>query len=454
MSMTPEEVYDALTDKSKDQYLKDISVHLGQLANPINYNKVITVPKDVSLLLIEYRMKCERMAAEMGEHAEVSKAELAHRYFKALKLAGMYAFIDGVSEVTEDTMYSAIKLAEESGKSFSRLVKRERNYVKLAKFIAASGTELTHVDLTEDLPFYKGSASQKADLLQLATAWGYKNQVIIKKSHSSGIEFISGETLQPTDLTAIPIAVSDDVTINYKNMTVPWDKLFRLAQRDNLHWTAHHLREGYRSDENIIPGVGLIVLDVDNGTTLEEVKSLLKDYKALLYTTKRHTPTEHRFRVVLPTNYFLKLDSDDYKEFMTNIYEWLPFPVDETTHDRARKWLTFNGHHEYIDGANVIDVMEFIPKTTRNDERKKSIITMQSLTNLERWFINNTYNGNRSNQLIRYGLMLMDTGKDFATIRESVLQLNDKLQDKLTESEIDTTIMVSISKSITSQSNP
>ena len=446
--MSPQEIYDLLIDTSKNQYIKDISVYLGQLANPVNYNKILTVNKDVSLLLIEYKLHCERLSKELGEYQEVKRSELSHRYFKALKLAGTYAFIDGNDEITEDNLYSAIKLAEESGEAFTKLLNRDRNYVKLAKFIAQSPNEVTHVDLTEDLPFYKGPAAQKADMLQLAIAYGYKHKIIIKRSVSNGVEFLSGETLQPTDINSVSLSVSDDITVNYKNMNVAFDKLYRLAQKNDLHWVVHHLKDGYRSEEHIIPGFNLVVLDVDSGPTINEVKLLLKDYKALIYTTKRHTQTSHRFRIVLPTNYHLNLDTEEYKEFMRNIYEWIPFKVDTGTVDIARKWLTHNGHYEYIDGDNLLDVMEFIPRTTKNDERKKGLLTTQSLSNLERWFVNNTVNGNRSNQLVKYGLVLVDSNKNFSSIRDAVIELNNKLPDKLSEREIDTTIMVTITKAL------
>ena len=450
---TVEEAYTVLTDKSKNQSLVDISAHLGQLANPVNYNKIISIPKASSLLLLEYKQDCERKAELLGETPkyEMIKAETSHRYFKALKLAGVYAFIDGMAEISEDHLYAAMRLAEDSGRSFEEVLNQDKSHIRLAKYIAAAGSELTHSELVEELPFYKGSSAQKADLLTLATSWGYKNQIIIKKNSVSGIEFITGETLQATDLNAIPIAVSNDVVLNFQPLAQPFDRLYRLAQRDDLHWTVHHFKDNYRSDEHVIPGFNLVVLDVDSGVTLDEVRALMKDYRCLLYTTKRHTPTAHRFRLIIPTNYTLKLDSDDYKEFMTNIYEWIPFPVDTGTVDRARKWLTFNGHYEYIDGEKLIDVMEFIPKTTRNDERKKIVLDTQSLSNLERWFINNTSSGNRSNQLIKYGLMLVDTGGDFNSIRDAVLVLNNKLADGLTEREIDTTILVTVSKAITNK---
>jgi len=448
LNLTAAQIYAEITDTGTDAYLKDISAHLGQLANPLNHNKLLTMSDDVGILLIDYRMHCEKLALALGEHQGINKAELEHRYFKVLKLAGVYSFIDGLSEITEDNLYSAIRMAEESGEAFSRLLKRDKNHVKLAKYIADVGNEVTHSDLMDDLPFYKGSSAVKQDMLKTAIEWGYRHHILIKKIFSNGIEFISGETLKNTNMEELPISVSDDITINFKNMVVPFDKLHRLAQKSDLNWTAQHLKDGYRSDDNIIPGFSLVVLDVDDGTTIEEVRLLLKDYKALIYTTKRHTPAAHRFRVVMPTNYFLKLDSQDYKEFMNNIYEWLPFPVDEATNDRARKWLTNNGHHEYINGADLLDVMEFIPQTTKNDIRKKTIMDSQSLSNMERWFIHNTGTGNRSNQLIKYGLMQVDLGHDYVTIRNSIMDLNNKLPDSLTEHEVDSTIMISVSKAL------
>jgi hypothetical protein len=83
-----------------------------------NVNKRIMMSKDTSLLLIEYRLKCEKEANTLPEHEEIKKAEISHRYFKALKLAGAYAFVDNSPELTEAHLYSAIKLTEESGRAF------------------------------------------------------------------------------------------------------------------------------------------------------------------------------------------------------------------------------------------------------------------------------------------------------------------------------------------------
>jgi hypothetical protein len=61
-----------------------------------------------------------------------------------------YAFIEGSYEITEELLYNAIRLTEDSGISFNEILDRDRNYVKLAKYISNIGRDVTLVDLTED----------------------------------------------------------------------------------------------------------------------------------------------------------------------------------------------------------------------------------------------------------------------------------------------------------------
>lgn len=451
---TAEEVYQMLTNSQSNTYLEDLSDKLDQLADIINANKKLTMTKDTSLLLIEYRMRCEKISNALPEHEEIKKAEISHRYFKVLKLAGAYAFIDDSPEVTSDHVYNAIKLAEESGDAFNKLLTRDRPYVKLAKYLGSVRREVTQADLVEDLPFYRGPASQKSEMLSLAIAYGYKNNILIKKAFSDGIEFLRGETLKESHLDSMIMAYSTDMTTNYRNDRGPFDKLHVLTQQPSMHWVSHHLigdeRGGYRNEENAIPGFNLVVIDVDGGVNISTVKMLLKDYKFLLYTTKSHTPEDHCFRLIFPINYELELDAKEFKEFMENIYEWLPFKVDEATGQRARKWLTNPGHYEYNEGQ-VLDALPFIPKTAKNEERKQLLHDQQGMDNLERWVMNNIGDGNRNNMLLRYAMILVDAGFNLDGVRTKVMALNERIADKLEEVEILNTIMVSVIKAISKQ---
>ena len=241
--LTPLEVYNRTTDPTSKIKLVDLSDQLGQLANRVNFNKILSISKDVSLILIEYRLACEAQANAMAMHEEIKKAEITHRYYKALKLAGGYAFIAGSHEVTEDHVYNAIKLAEDSGTAFNKILKRERNYVKLARYIASVGREVTHVDIMEDLPLYKGSESQKREMMTLAIAYGYKNNIIIKRQYNDGIEFLKGESLEETNLDEIIISYSKELADGYLNEIIKFDELEKLTNLSDYNFCSHHFIE-------------------------------------------------------------------------------------------------------------------------------------------------------------------------------------------------------------------
>ena len=447
-TMTENALYDMLTNPKAADYLKELSNKLARLADPINFNQTLSISKDVSLQVLRYKLDCDLLADKMKEHEDIPKAEMSHRYYKALKLAGTYAFIDGSHEVKEAHLHSAIKLVEESGQAFSKILTRERNYVKLAKYLANVGREVTQVDLVEDLQFYRGAEAQKRELMALAIAYGYKNNIIIKKTYDQNIEFLTGESMEVTSLDKLTLSYGTDITKDFKADVAPFDQLHKLVRLPNYHYTAHHFLDGYRNSTNLIQGFNMVILDIDSGVNLLTAQKLLDGYKCLFTTTKRHTPTLNRFRIIMPLSHKVKLSAEVYAQFMENVFNWLPFEVDTATKDCARKWQSFDGSHVYQDGK-LLDATLFIPQTRKEEEQAQVIMDTNGLSNMERWFFLNTDKGNRSNQLIRYALVLVDNGFSIEGARNGVLQFNSKLKDKLTEDEITQTIMVTVIKAVT-----
>lgn len=319
--------------------------------------------------------------------------------------------------------------------------------MKLAKYIASVGTEVTHADLLEALPFYKAGNAARNEMITLATAWGYKKHIIIKKSFIDGIEFFKGETLEETKLDEMIVSYGDHWAYNYLGERVPFDQLSQLTQAQGMHWANHHFKNGHRAEENVIAGFNMVVIDVDEGISLETAHALMKDYKFLTYTTKRHTEEVNRFRLILPINYVLELDSEEYKEFMNNVMGWLPFKTDESANQRAKKWETFDGgtFHYNFDGE-ILDALKFIPKTSKNEQYKQSFRQVESLDNLERWFAQRIANGNRNNQMLKYALALVDNGMSLMDVSKQVHAFNEKINTPLPKDEIDTTILVTVAK--------
>lgn len=448
-SQSPQEIYQRLIQPTNNNAVNKWATQFHKLADPAMYGWKMAVDDDVAIRLLEYKIQCEITADHMADHEEIRKAELSHRYFKALKLAGAFAFVDESNEVELDHLMQAILLVEESGAAFQTILNREKTYVKLAKYISSVGSEVTHADLMEALPFYKSGNAARNEMITLATAWGYKKHIIIKKSFIDGIEFFRGETLEETDLNEIAISYGNHWAYNYLHEAVPFEELHNLTQADGMHWANHQFKNGHRAEENVIAGFNMVVIDVDEGISLETCHDLMKEYKFLTYTTKRHQKGEHgdRFRLMLPINYKLHLDSEEYKEFMNNVMGWLPFTSDESANQRSKKWETFEGgeYHYNFDGE-MLDALPFIPKTSKNEQYRQNFSKVESLDNLERWFAVRIASGSRNNQMLKYALALVDMGMSLMEVSAQVHAFNEKINTPLPKDEIDTTIMVTVGK--------
>ena len=444
-TMDAAEIYRLQTLPKNNAVIQQWATQFHRLADPDMFGWRMEMNDDVAIQLTAYRIQCEQLAEQMAEHEEIKKAEMSHRYFKVLKLAGALAFVDESTEVTMDHLMSSILLAEESGVAFQSILTREKTYAKLAKYIAANNTELTHADLHEALPFYKTSSGARNEMMTLATAWGYKQHIIIKKNFVDGIEFFRGETLEKTNLDELTVSYSDHFAYNYDNVEIPFCDLHTMMTSPGIHWANHHFQKGHRSEENAVAGFNLVVIDVDGGISLDMVHDLMKEYMFMTYTTKRHSESENRFRLVMPINYVLNLDSDEYKEFMNSLMSWLPFTTDESANQRAKKWESFDGAYHYNKG-NLLDALPFIPKTSKNEQFKKEHSKLDSMENLERWFAQRIAMGNRNNNMLKFALVLVDSGMDFASVNSSVHEFNKKLNNPLTEDEINSTIMVTVAK--------
>lgn len=449
-TQSPEEIYRRLIQPTNTLAVSKWADHFYRLADPAMYGWKLQVQDDVAIKLLEYKIECEKAADQLADHEEIRKAELSHRYFKALKLAGALAFCDESSEIEMGHLKQAILLTEECGEAFKSILTREKTYMKLARYIGTHPAELTHADLHEALPFYKSGNAARNEMMTLATAWGYKQHIIIKKSFVDGIEFFKGETLKETNLDEILVSYSDHWAYNYLSEQVPFDQLHNLTQAAGMHWANHGFKHGHRAEENVLAGFNLIALDVDGTANRDMVHDLLKEYKFMTYTTKRHTEQEHRFRLLLPTNYQLMLDADEYREFIDAFLTWLPFQVDSQANQRSRKWASHDAgtYHYNLDGA-LLDILPFIPKTSKNEQYQQAFQKVESLDNLERWFAQRIATGNRNNQMARYAFALVDSGLTLAEVSKHVHAFNNKLNTPLPADEIDTTIMKSVAKRFT-----
>ena len=442
--------YNQMTDTALASDVAEIQRVFAQFAKR-SFNPILQVSADNSIHLIEYQMQCEELADDFKEHMSVHKAEMMHRYYKVLKLAGAYAFADDSKEITKNHLDYAISLVEDSGEAFHAIMRKQGPYERLAHYLANCDAEVTQHELIEELPFYKGSEHQRKDLMTLAMSFGYKNNIIIKKRYADDIEFFSGETLAEVDLDCMTAGISTDIAYNYQTEHPPFTQLYKLTTAPGYHYTSHGFVNGHRKNINAIPGFDLLILDCDGDASISTVKALLEDYTFLISTTKRHTAEINRFRLILPMSHRLKLTPEEHSRFMANVIEWLPFPVDEGAKDIARKWAAHPGHYEYNEGR-TIDATLFIPETKRSDETKAQL-TANGVGNIERWFMAHTSEGNRATHMYRYGMVLVDAGLPVGEIVEKMELFNNSLESPLPEEQFRNGTLRSISQEAKNRGN-
>jgi len=445
------ELVNQMFNSSNDAQLDALSCSLEQLADVSNLNKIVTIEQPEAIYLMEYKIHCDKRAEQLKDHENILRSELENRFFKVLKLAAAYAFRDYSPKITIQHLEASMRLAEDSGEHFARLMQPEFDYEKVAKYLSDCGSNITLPDLEQALPCFRGSKQQKDQMLEYAVAWGYKNNIVIKKLYDGNILFLRGESLKETNVDELIISTSTKLAEGYDNLRIKFDDLAQLGSVNGYHWANHHFDGGYRREDHTLQGFNTIVLDVDGTLPLETAKELLKDYKAFFYTTKRHQDEDQldRYRIILPTNYELELDREEYKMFMDNVMMALPFEMDESCNQRSKKWLTCESVETFSNEGVLFDVLPYIPRTAKNEEREARFKDQKDLDNLERWVLNNTGDGNRNKQLYNYAMVLVESGLQFAEVGAKVRSLNDKLADKLADDELQATILKSIQNKLT-----
>ncbi|UAW01140.1 hypothetical protein [Vibrio phage BUCT194] len=441
-----------LTDTSSDAQLLQLAVDLERLADPVNHNFEVTVPTALMPEILEYQIHCEDIMDSFKSSDEIRRAEARGRYYKTLRLAGAFAFLDSSPDMTLAHWEAAVKVAELSANCFYDMLDIDPPHARLAKYLAECKEPMTHADLMEELPYFPKAVGAQRDLIKLAIAHGHKNNIIIKRTIQDDIDFIQGEALQTNDINNFNAIISwtdstfPGISEGFNNQVCPWDKLDVLTTRPDAHWCSHHFLDGIRRTSHVIQGFNTIVIDVDGTTTIDQARTVLKDYAYHMYTTKRHDESAHRFRIVLPMSHTLKLSPDEYKEFMNNVLEFLPFDTDEQTSQANRKWLSNSNGIVFNNDGKLFDVLPYIPKTKKNEERKSFIDSSSSMDKLERFFYSQSEEGNRNNVLFKFGAALIDAGYQLDDLVLKVKTFNSKLPKPLSEDELNNTVLNSIQR--------
>lgn len=203
----------------------------------------------------------------------------------------------------------------------------------------------------------------------------------------------------------------------------------------NLHkvtkmyeYSATNFHEGKRSN-NFAIGVSSIILDFDDGLTLNSAKKLFEEYIALIITTKSHLKNKNglvsdRFRVILPLNYSI-IDTNYYMSIMAKIVRF--FKSDKACTDAARYYYPNKDQITYYSkGTKFFNPSRFDDFSKREKEiiYRKDIQLNKSSQKYESEIYRVDLNKFRNNQITYY----LNGDKRIDTLSSVVENINEDVQ--------------------------
>lgn len=400
----------------------------------------------------DYMMKNTNDSIEISDFSMLHKIYTKNKFWLSLKVSGLIAVSKFHNEVTLEDYQEAINIVEDSAIDFDAMLNRPEKYELIVDWLMDQDKAENEYTLTQALPFYKDIKSKK-QFWDLAKGYAYENNITLMIEDKRNLTFYQAKAKKKTDLNEpLVFGYSTHMTEGfYSNDDILWTDFHKVVQKDGICYSAHTFKNGYRKKENAIAGTNLLILDIDDGATVEMAKLLFEDYTYLIATTKSHLKEKNgivaeRFRIIFPMANTYDLDSEQYSKFMANIMEDLPIEVDKACKDSARCYYASEGEHWYNEGI-LFDADKYIPNTQEEEQYRKkgSALAKKNINGISQYIIRNEHSG-RNNSLIKLGLLLMDKGFTHDEAKDEILRVNKQFSNPLAESEIARTIFKTIER--------
>lgn len=354
---------------------------LLDLIVPENEGLVLSMSDEAKDMMYEFKSSSELLATEFKD--SIMSAEYNGRHFKCAKMAGMYAFISGRKQVEVEDVEYAINLTVNSTESLKRIVrgqsKLERLYLKirgLNRFVDTNEaldfgiypTTMTkgikqHFLELEDLSYKYGDAYE---VMEVGSMLSVKIRQLISTNSDSCIMSFS-----------LPQDGKPNHGDGYFKKELPFKEIPEWITQKDMCYSPVEFRNGKRNNESTMPLSNMIVLDVDDGMSMDYAKELFADYYAIIAPTRNHQKEKggvinDRFRIVLLTDKYITTSPEIYKEFMQNIARYYGVKVDDKCFDKSHIYYGNPTKNIWFGSCErKFEVAKLVPKEKK--ENKKPI---------------------------------------------------------------------------------
>jgi hypothetical protein len=340
--------------------------------------KKLILTREASLLYRIYQNKCNDRTQHVEDPIIVS--ETGGRPWKGLRIAGLFAWLDGADEITVKHLGQSIYITELMGPHSAKYREESKSIElpgeKLLNYLLSNPEprSTTEIRKRNFMPYHRFDFDRLIrETREIAFERGF--EIIVQKGiGKGGGTMVYTQKIEDTDLVDIPLMVADIKGMSYKQIAhltkykqihTTWDKLPEVVTKYSY---MPQLCNGKRAKDNFIPGGVLMGMDVDEGWSLLEARDDLEKLgiKAFLVTTPSHQkskdkngksiePTD-RFRILIPLATPFTGDVNEWQVVADNFLEFLDKEVDSPcTRDVSRAFFPSpeDANFYYVEGQAV-----------------------------------------------------------------------------------------------------
>jgi len=453
-------------ESMSDDDIQTIKNFFKELRSHINHTNEIIMSAETRQYLVDWDIEKEIQR----ENSESLISDDIGSPRKIERLAGIIAILDLSDTITLDHMKYAIDYSSRVDATAEESVKIKPVYEQIYDALSKRG----FISRTELIKEIKGLNMRSLDD-EMILAVEFANELgnsILEKKYDNIIKYRL-EKLTETKLDGIVISTNDDprptIATNWQRKQGSFEGLHKIVC-SSLRYSAGTFENGHITDNNYIPDQNLIIIDVDDGITIEETKSLFSGTKYLIATTRSHQiekngVVQDRFRLILPTISKFHLKPKVYAETYLNLLSALGMSSADTKCQNASRWYYGFADAEYWynpdESATMLDIRPFIKDSSENhvgaDNLDKFLASNQNngsehsedsnrIEGAYRWFLSRTTNGTRNDMIFNFGCMVAEQYQS-TSYEYEVRKFNSMIHDPLRDSEIDT-ILKSIARRI------
>lgn len=175
---------------------------------------------------------------------------------------------------------------------------------------------------------------------------------------------------------------SDDLKLNenmwitakpyYKNKNIKFEQLHRMVSSDYRQYSPFLFKDGTKKSENWNnENQNILILDIDDGLTIDKAKEIFKGFKYFICTTKSHQKEKKglvcdRFRIILPI--VNNPIGDDYFSYMRNLEKMFSF-IDVQVNTKTGAFLGFAKCEYWYNNGDLFDMDILRPVSIKKVEK-------------------------------------------------------------------------------------